>query len=96
MTGSDFASPHATPSPNLAAVDQQIDQIRKKLHQLQQIDVPHDERVRRLLEMRLAVLEARLLYPTDDVLEQLERTLDERVSRVSLWIDRRGSSPDMP
>jgi hypothetical protein len=28
--------------------------------------------------MRLAVLEARLLYPTDDVLEQLENMLEKR------------------
>ena len=34
--------------------------------------------VHRLLEMRLAVFQARLLYPTDDVLEQLENTLEKR------------------
>lgn len=28
--------------------------------------------------MRLAVFQARLLYPTDDVLEQLENTLEKR------------------
>jgi hypothetical protein len=30
--------------------------------------------------MRLAVFKARLLYPTDDVLEQMEQTLDQRTS----------------
>jgi hypothetical protein len=61
--------------------------IRKEVHadmkglkRLQQVDVPHEPAVRRLLDMRLAVDEARLLYPVDDVLNQLDQTLDKRKS----------------
>jgi hypothetical protein len=34
----------------------------------------------RLLHLRIEVFEARLVYPTDQVLQQLDQTLDERTS----------------
>jgi hypothetical protein len=40
----------------------------------------HEARVHNLLATRLPVLEARLLYPTDEVLEQLENMLEKRQS----------------
>jgi hypothetical protein len=40
---------------------------------------PNEAGVRRLLELELAVLEARLVYPIDKVLEQLEQ-IDKRTS----------------
>lgn len=58
----------------------EIHQDRRGLKRLQQVDIPNEPAVRRLLEMRLSVDEARVLYPTDDVLMQLDQALDNRKS----------------
>jgi hypothetical protein len=68
----------------LAAIQSEIrDQIhedRKGLHELREIDVPHEASVRRLLQTKIAVLDARLAFPTDEVLKQLDEMLDTRTS----------------
>jgi hypothetical protein len=66
----------------LAAIQSEIkDEIhadRKDLHELREIDVPHEPSVRRWLQTEIAVLEARLVFPTDEVLMQLDEMLDTR------------------
>jgi hypothetical protein len=68
----------------LAAIQSEIrDQIhedRKELHELCEIDVPHEASIRRLLQAEIAVLHARLAFPTDEVLQQLDEMLDTRTS----------------
>ena len=72
------------PLPDLGAireeVRQDIHQVENELHHFKEEHggEAHKDRVHRLLDMRLAVLEARLLYPTDPVLEQLENNLEHR------------------
>jgi hypothetical protein len=61
-------------------VRHEIHDDKQDLKQLRQGKLPHEPAIRRLLEARLAVDEARLLYPADDVLEQLDQTLDKRKS----------------
>ena len=76
--------PPPPPPPNLQAireeVRQEINQVENELHhfQNQHGGEANKARVHNLLVMRLAVLEARLLYPTDDVLEHLENTLEHQ------------------
>jgi hypothetical protein len=66
----------------LAAIQSEIkDEIhadRKHLHELREIDVPHEPSVRRWLQTEIAVLEARLVFPTDEELMQLDEMLDTR------------------
>ena len=52
------------------------------LHQLEQQNSETKESARksRWLEMRIVVLRARLQYPTDEVLQQLEQTVEARKS----------------
>jgi hypothetical protein len=61
-------------------VQQEISQVENELHHFreQHGGEARKGRLHRLLDMRLAVLEARLLYPTDPVLEQLENRLEKR------------------
>lgn len=61
-------------------IRQDINQVQAKLHQLQQQhqNGRKSARVRRLLDLRISVLEARLLFPFDQMLEQMEATLDAR------------------
>lgn len=42
--------------------------------------MPHEASVRRLLQTEIAVLDARLAFPTDEVLKQLDEMLDTRTS----------------
>jgi hypothetical protein len=72
----------SAPPPDLGAIRQDISQVENELHHFKEVHggEAHEARVRNLLAMRLAVLEARLLYPTDDVLEQLENMLEHRQS----------------
>lgn len=78
-----FTAPVAPP-PKLGAIrtelQHDIHQVEEELHHFKEEHggEAHKDRVHRLLEMRLAVFEARLLYPTDPVLEQLENTLEHR------------------
>jgi hypothetical protein len=51
---------------------------RNNLHELREIDVPHEPSVRRWLQTEIAVLEARLAFPTDEVLIELDEMLDTR------------------
>jgi hypothetical protein len=77
-------APGSAPPPDLGAIGQEvrqdISQVEKELHHFKEMHggEAHKARVHNLLAMRLAVLEARLLYPTDDVLEQLENMLEKR------------------
>jgi hypothetical protein len=70
------------------AIHHDIHQIQAKLHQLKQQHAGGGQsaRVSRLLQMQIAVLEARLLFPFDETLEQIEATLDSRteLGRVAM------------
>jgi len=61
-------------------IQDEIHQDRRELHQLREINVPHEPSVRRWLQVEIEVLQARLAYPTDEVLEQLDQMLDTRES----------------
>jgi hypothetical protein len=63
-------------------VHEEMDRIWKKLHRLekQNSDTKKSDRKSRWLKMRIAVLTARLQYPTDEVLQQLEQTVEARKS----------------
>jgi hypothetical protein len=63
-------------------IHEEMDRIRKRLHQLEEQngESKQSERKSRWLEMRISVLTARLQYPTDEVLQQLERQLEARQS----------------
>jgi hypothetical protein len=65
----------------------QIHEDRMELHELRQIEVPHEASIRRLLQTEIAVLHARLAFPTDEVLQQLDEMLDTRtsLSRAANW-----------
>ena len=54
----------------------------RKLHRLEKenVDTKQEARKSRWLEMRIAVLRARLDYPTDEVLQQLEQRIEARKS----------------
>jgi hypothetical protein len=72
--------------PNLGAIrediHEEIDRIRERLHRLekQNSETKQSARKSRWLEMRIAVLRARLDYPTDEVLQRLELTVEARKS----------------
>ena len=59
-------------------IHEELDRIRKRLHRLeeQNVDTKEEAQKSRWLEMRIAVLRARLQYPTDEVLQQLEQTVE--------------------
>jgi len=61
-------------------IQDEIHQDRKQLRALREIDVPRETSVRRWLQVEIAVLQARLAYPSDEVLEQLDQLLDTRIS----------------
>ena len=50
--------------------------------------MPREASVRRWLQVEIAVLQARLAYPTDEVLEQLDQMLDAQ-GALSLERERR-------
>jgi hypothetical protein len=58
-------------------VQDEIHQDRKELHELRQIDVAHEPSVRRWLQVRLDVLQARLAYPTDEELQQVDENMTD-------------------
>lgn len=74
------------PPPKLGAIREDIheemDRIQKRLHELekQNSDTKQSARKERWLEMRISVLTARLQYPTDEVLKQLEQAVEARQS----------------
>jgi hypothetical protein len=59
-----------------------MDRIETRLHRLekQHSESKKSARKERWLEMRISVLTARLQYPTDEVLQQLEQTVEARKS----------------
>jgi hypothetical protein len=63
-------------------IHEEMDRIWKRLHQLekQNGESKQSARKERWLEMRISVLTARLEYPTDEVLQQLEQQLEARES----------------
>jgi hypothetical protein len=69
-------------SAQIAAIQsdirEEIHQDKKELLELREIDVPHEASIRRLLQAEIAILHARLTFPTDEVLEQLDHMLDTR------------------
>jgi hypothetical protein len=71
----------SAPPPNLGAIRQEIrqeiHQDRKELKELRRIDAPHEASIRQWLHVRLQVLRARLAYPTDDVLEQIDENMTD-------------------
>jgi hypothetical protein len=81
---SDAAGELYLTAPQLAAirssVQDEIQQDRNALHQLREIDVPHEASVRRWLQTEIAVLKARLDHPGDPELEELDHMLDMRTS----------------
>jgi len=76
--------PGGGPALNLGAIrediQEELDRIRTRLNRLEKenVDTKEEARKSRWLEMRIAVLRARLQYPTDEVLKQLEQTVEER------------------
>jgi hypothetical protein len=61
-------------------IREEIQADRNGLNALREIDVPGEASIRRFLQVEIAVLQARLAYPTDEVLEQLDQMLDTRRS----------------
>ena len=65
-------------------IHDEMQRIQERLNRLEKrhSDMKNSARVRRSkwLEMRIAVLQARLQYPTDEVLKQLEQTIEARKS----------------
>jgi hypothetical protein len=57
-------------------INEELDRIRTRLRRLENQN--GDTKKSRWLEMRIAVLRARLQYPTDEVLQQLEQTVESR------------------
>ena len=66
----------------------EIQADRKDLNELREIDVPNEPSVRRWLQTDIAVLKARLAFPTDEVLMQLDEVLDTQ-GALSLERERR-------
>ena len=61
-------------------IQDELDNIRTRLHRLEaeNSDTKESARKSNWLEVRIAVLRARLQFPTDEVLKQLEQTVEER------------------
>jgi len=55
----------------------EIHQDRRELRELGQIDVRHEVSIRRWLQVRIQVLHARLAYPTDEVLQQIDENMTD-------------------
>ena len=64
-------------------IREEIQADRNGLNALREVDVPGEAPIRRFLQVEIAVLQARLAYPTDEVLEQLDQMLDRRASSLS-------------
>jgi hypothetical protein len=61
-------------------VQDEIQQDRQHLRALREVDLPHEPSVRRWLQTEIAVLKARLDFPADKELEQLDQMLDTRTA----------------
>ena len=84
--GTGQGGPPPPKPPSLGAIREDIhdemDRIETRLHQLEKehSESKQSERKERWLEMRISVLTARLRYPTDEVLKQLEQQVEARDS----------------
>jgi hypothetical protein len=70
-------------------IREEIQTDRNGLNALGDVDVSDEASIRRFLQVEIAVLQARLAYPTDEVLEQLDQILDTRTSSLSQAAKRR-------
>lgn len=61
-------------------IREEIQADRNGLNALREVDVPGEASIRRFLQVEIAVLQARLDYPADNVLEELDQMLDTRTS----------------
>ena len=61
-------------------IQEEIHGDRQELQELREIDVPREASIRRWLQVQIDVLQARLAFPTDEVLGQLDQMLDTRKS----------------
>jgi hypothetical protein len=61
-------------------VQDEIQQDREHLRALRDVELPHEPSVRRWLQTEIAVLQARLDFPADEELEQLDQMLDTRTA----------------
>ena len=50
---------------------------RKELKGLRAVDVPREASLRRYLQVRLQVLHARLVYPIDEVLQEIDENMSD-------------------
>jgi hypothetical protein len=64
-------------------VREEIRDDRNGLDALLDVEAPDEASIRRFLQVEIAVLQARLAYPADKVLEQLDQLLDRRTSSLS-------------
>jgi hypothetical protein len=58
-------------------IQKEIHTDRKGLKELREIDVPREVSIRRYLQVRLQVLHARLQYPIDEVLEEIDENMTD-------------------
>jgi hypothetical protein len=58
-------------------IQEEIHVDRKELKELREIDVRHEVSLRRYLQVRLQVLHARLVYPIDEVLEEIDENMTD-------------------
>ena len=81
-TGSGLGGPPLRLGAIREDIHEELDRIEKKLHGIekQHSETKKSDRKSRWLEMRISVLTARLQYPTDEVLQQLEQTIEARQS----------------
>jgi hypothetical protein len=61
-------------------IQEEIHQNRESLHELREIDLPREASIRRWLQTEIEVLQARLDFPVDGELEELDQMLDTRTS----------------
>jgi hypothetical protein len=61
-------------------VQDEIQQDRQHLRALREVELPNEPSVRRWLQTEIAVLKARLDFPADKELEQLDQMLDTRTA----------------
>ena len=73
LTGAQFAAMQSD-------IQEEIHQDRKELKELREIDVAHEASIRRWLQVEIAVLNARLAHPADEVLMELDQMLDTRTA----------------
>src|SRR6266536_1833255 len=58
-------------------IQQDIHQDRQELNELRGIKVAHEASIRRWLQVEIAVLQARLAYPIDEVLDQIDESMTD-------------------